>query len=80
MAGKDHVFKNKTREAHAVFMKNIHVILSFSSLSSSQFPKTFSEFFEIVEKREIKFSYKTHIAHIIYLVGWLAYRMRYYIE
>ncbi|GJY59890.1 separase isoform X4, partial [Tanacetum coccineum] len=74
--GKDHVFNNKTEEAQDAFMKNIHVLFSFTSLSPSQFPKTFSEFFEIVEKREIEFSYKTHIAHIIYLIGWLAYRMR----
>ncbi|GKE54110.1 hypothetical protein Tco_1489266 [Tanacetum coccineum] len=78
---KDYIYKDDTQKAQDVFMEIINLeiinlVFSLSSPSESQTKFTdFVKFFEFVERSEIKFSYGTHIALIIYLISWAAYKI-----
>ncbi|GKB02299.1 hypothetical protein Tco_0830388, partial [Tanacetum coccineum] len=70
--GKDYVFKDETSNARDVFLENICLVVSLSSLPSSESPMTLSMLFELVKRTEIKVVHATHIAELIYIISWVA--------
>ncbi|GJT88889.1 ARID DNA-binding domain-containing protein [Tanacetum coccineum] len=69
---KDYVFKDETSNARDVFLENICLVVSLSSLPSSESPMTLSMLFELVKRTEIKVVHATHIAELIYIISWVA--------
>ncbi|GKA78709.1 retrovirus-related pol polyprotein from transposon TNT 1-94 [Tanacetum coccineum] len=70
--GKDYVFKDETSNARDVFLENICLVVSLSSLPSSESPMTLSMLFELVKRTEIIVVHATHIAELIYIISWVA--------
>ncbi|GJS07100.1 peptidase C50, separase [Tanacetum coccineum] len=70
--GKDYVFKDETSNARDVFLENICLVVSLSSLPSSESPMALSMLFELVKRTEIKVVHATHIAELIYIISWVA--------
>ncbi|GJY02175.1 hypothetical protein Tco_0360327 [Tanacetum coccineum] len=76
--GKDHIYNNRTMKAQAVFLDCINLVYNLSSLPQSHSQRklsSFVDFFDFIEKSQIKFSCGTYVAHIIYMISWLAYKM-----
>ncbi|GJS07094.1 retrovirus-related pol polyprotein from transposon TNT 1-94 [Tanacetum coccineum] len=71
-SNKDYVFKDETSNALDVFVENICLVVSLSSLPSSESPMTLSMLFELVKRTEIKVVHATHIAELIYIISWVA--------
>ncbi|GJY02174.1 hypothetical protein Tco_0360326 [Tanacetum coccineum] len=76
--GKDHIYNNRTMKAQAVFLDCINLVYNLSSLPQSHSQRklfSFVDFFDFIEKSQIKFSCGTYVAHLIYMISWLAYKM-----
>ncbi|GJR36826.1 reverse transcriptase domain-containing protein [Tanacetum coccineum] len=70
--GKDYMFKYETSNARDVFLENICLVVSLSSLPSSKSAMTLYMLFELVKRTEIKVVHATHIAELIYVISWVA--------
>ncbi|GJU01635.1 hypothetical protein Tco_1111973 [Tanacetum coccineum] len=70
--GKDYVFKDETSKVHEVFLENICLLVSLSSLPSRKSPRMLSMLLNLAKQTEIKVVHGTHVAERIYIISWVA--------